>query len=113
MSTVWRLGGGSVEEVRSALPVRYRGAYNTVQTVLNRLVDRGLLTRHKRGQAYEYRPTLSEAEYVAGSIFSALAGASMEARRTALAQLIGTLDEVELEELRKRFPELGRRARHS
>ena len=113
MSTIWRLGAGSVEEVRSALPVRYRGAYNTVQTVLNRLVDRGLLTRHKRGQAYEYRPKLSEAEYVAGSIFSALAGASMEARRTALAQLIGTLDDAELEELRKRFPELGRRSRRS
>jgi predicted transcriptional regulator len=37
--------------VRSALLGRYRGAYNTVQTVLNRLADRGLLERDRMGSA--------------------------------------------------------------
>ena len=32
---------GTVEQVRGELPPRYQGAYNTVQTVLNRLAERG------------------------------------------------------------------------
>lgn len=104
MSAVWRLDSPTVEEVRSALPPRYRGAYNTIQTVLNRLVERGLLTRRKVGNAFEYRPRLSEAEYLSRSISQTLAGASMDARQAALAQLIGGLKDSELSDLR----ELGR-----
>jgi predicted transcriptional regulator len=104
MSAVWRLGTPTVEEVRAALPPRYRGAYNTVQTVLNRLVERGLLARRKVGKGFEYRARLSEAEYLSRSIAQTLAGASMDARQVALAQLIGGLKEAELSDLH----ELGR-----
>src|SRR5919109_2273301 len=89
MAAVWRLEGATVEQVRSALPPRYRGAYNTIQTVLNRLTDRKLLARHKVGNAFEYRPLVSEAEYLSRSIAQTLAGASKAAREAALAQLIG------------------------
>lgn len=42
MRVLWRLGRpGSVEDVRSSLPQRQRGAYTTVQTVLNRLAEEG------------------------------------------------------------------------
>jgi predicted transcriptional regulator len=41
MTVLWRLESGTVEQVRSGLPARYRGAYTTVQTVLNRLAERG------------------------------------------------------------------------
>jgi predicted transcriptional regulator len=101
MATVWRLGRATVEQVRGALPPRYRGAYNTVQTVLNRLTDRKLLSRHKMGMAFEYRPRISEAEYLSRSISQTLAGASMAARQTALARLIGELDDDELNGLRE------------
>lgn len=33
---------------------RYRGAYTTIQTVLNRLTGRGLLTKRRDGLAYVY-----------------------------------------------------------
>ncbi len=59
MSAMWRLGAGTFEQVRSELPRRYQGAYTTVQTVLNRLAERGLLSRHKVGNAIEYRPKIS------------------------------------------------------
>jgi predicted transcriptional regulator len=101
MSTVWRLGTATVEEVRSALPSRYRGAYNTIQTVLNRLVDRQLLARTKVGRGFEYRARLSEAEYLSRSISQTLAGASMDARQAVLAQLIGGLKDAELSDLRQ------------
>jgi BlaI family transcriptional regulator, penicillinase repressor len=111
MATVWRLGSATVEQVRSALPPRYRGAYNTVQTVLNRLADRKLLSRHKVGNAFEYRPRVSEAEYLSRAISQTLAGASRAAREAALAQLIGALDDDELSDLRRLARETNEKRR--
>jgi predicted transcriptional regulator len=101
MAAIWRLGGGTVAQVRAALPPRYRGAHNTIQTVLNRLSERGLLSRRKAGNAIEYRPRLSEADYLSRSITQTLAAASMDAREAALAQLIGRLGKGELAELQQ------------
>jgi predicted transcriptional regulator len=109
MAALWRIEAGTVEDVRMALPARYRSAYNTVQTVLNRLTDRGLLRRDRRGSAYTYTPVMSEAEYLTLSIRRSLAGASSDARETALAQLIGGFDKSELAALRKRAKEIARR----
>lgn len=107
MSALWRVGSGTVEQVRSALPPRYRGAYNTIQTVLNRLAERGLLSRTKAGNAFEYRPVVSEDEYLSRSISQTLAAASMDARQAALARLIGGLDKRELEDLQQLAKKLG------
>jgi predicted transcriptional regulator len=112
MAAVWRLEGATVEQVRSALPPRYRGAYNTVQTVLNRLADRKLLSRHKVGNAFEYRPLVSEAEYLSRSITQTLAGASKAAREAALAHLIGGLEEDELTGLKDLAREMNERRRN-
>ena len=101
MAALWRLGAGTVEEVRSELPSRYRGAYTTVQTVLNRLAERGLLSRHKVGNAIEYRPKVSEADYLSNSIARTLSGASSGARQAALARLIANLGRDELSELQR------------
>jgi len=101
MAALWRIEGGSVEDVRAGLPSRYRGAYTTVQTVLNRLAERGLLARHKRGRVVIYTPTVSEADYLSGAIEQTLAGASREARQAALARLIGGADESEISDLRR------------
>lgn len=101
MAALWRLGCGTVEQVRGGLPSRYRGAYTTVQTVLNRLADRGLLTRERPGQAFVYRPKLTEAEYVSRSIAHALAGATADARQAALVEVIGGMEAEELDELQR------------
>lgn len=111
MSAMWRLGAGTVEQVRSNLPPDYRGAYTTVQTVLNRLAERGLLSRHKTGNAIEYRPEVSEADYLSRSIARTLAAASTDARQTALARLIADLDGDELTELRRLAREAGAKRR--
>ena len=111
MAALWRLGAGTVEQVRSEVPPRYRGAYNTVQTVLNRLADRGLLSRYKVGNAIEYQPTISEADYLARSIASTLSGASVGARQAALARLIADLDQRELNELRRLARDVGGKRR--
>lgn len=100
MRALWRLDRpAGVEEVRGALPVRQRGAYTTVQTILNRLAERGLLDRERRGKAIFYRALVTEADYYSRSLREALAPASVAARRTALARLVGDLDPGELSEI--------------
>lgn len=89
-----------VDGVRKGLPRGRRGAYTTVQTVLNRLAERGLLRREKVGIAIRYSAEVSEAEYVAGSLSRSLDGASKQARQAALASLVGGLGRGELREIR-------------
>lgn len=114
MNALWRLGDGTVPQVRAALPARYRSAYTTVQTVLNRLAERGLLARAKSGKQIVYTPQLSEAGYISRSIETTLAGASTAARQAVLANLVGQLDTNELSELQALANEIaGRRTKRS
>lgn len=107
MAVLWRTGPGSVEHVREGLPSRHRSAYTTVQTVLNRLAERSLVGRTRRGRAVIYTAKLSESQYLSRSLERTLTGASTEAREIALTELIGGLDSAELE----RLSDLARRAR--
>jgi predicted transcriptional regulator len=99
---------GTVEQVRSALPSRYQGAYTTVQTVLNRLAERGLLERQKEGRGLVHTPKVTEAEYLSRTISHTLAGASSDARQTALATILGGLDDGELTELQRLAQDIGK-----
>ena len=95
MKAVWRIGGGTVEEIRAAMPPESLGAYTTTQTLLNRLAERGLLSRTHgetaRGPSGKiiYRPSISEEDYLVDSIERTLAGATPEARRQVIAHLLG------------------------
>ena len=113
MSVLWRLGSATVDQVRGELRPTYEGAYTTVQTVLNRLAQRGLVSRRRVGSAIEYRPRVSEDEWLTRSIVETLAGASSDSRRTVLARLITSLDPDELRELKRLANELSAaRAEH-
>ena len=99
MRIVWELGEATVDDVRAAQPRRSRCAYTTIQTVLNRLHDRELLTRERRGKAFVYKAAYAESELVARSIGQRLAGASSDARRAALLHLVEGLEPDELDDV--------------
>lgn len=99
MRIVWRLGEASVDDVRAAQLKRHRGAYTTIQTVLNRLLERGLLERERRGKAFVYRAAYEESELLARSIGQRLAGASLDARRAVVLNLVETLKPEELDDV--------------
>ena len=99
MTAVWKLGEAKVEDVRALRPARSRLAYTTVQTVMNRLAERGLLTRERSGNAFVYRAKYLEADYLAERIGQRLAEASPDARRQALVSLIEDLEPGELDEV--------------
>jgi predicted transcriptional regulator len=111
MRAMWRLERGSVDDVRNALPKRDRRAYTTIQTVLNRLAERGLLKRERVGQVIYYSAGVTEAEYLSRSLDRALSGASAQARRAALANLVGGLDKSERSEIDALAREINRKRR--
>lgn len=97
MAAVWKLGEAKVDDVRATQPPRRRSAYNTVQTVMNRLVERGLLERHRSGTAFVYRARYDEADYVARSIGGRLRLLSPDTRQEVLMNIVGDLDGDEVE----------------
>lgn len=111
MTAIWKLGEATVEEVRDVAPMTRLSAYNTVQTVLNRLAERGLLVRQRRGRAFIYRPALKESEHLSLTIAERLEGASPDARRAALANLVDNLDPGDIDEVARRANKIKRSRR--
>jgi predicted transcriptional regulator len=66
MALLWRLGPATINDIRAEQLRTKRRAYKTVQTALDRLVERGLLERERRGKPYVYRPRYDEAELLRG-----------------------------------------------
>jgi predicted transcriptional regulator len=67
MQIIWMRGPSLVSEVEEILNGRRLEplAYKTVLTICTRLSDKGILTHEKEGRAFRYRPTMTEAEFVA------------------------------------------------
>ena len=99
MRVMWRLDEATVDEVRAAQRPSRRAAYTTIQTVMNRLLDRGLLERRRRGKAFVYRARYPESQFLARALRDRLAGASEDARTEALLTLVDGLEQDELDEL--------------
>lgn len=111
MACVWKLGEARVDDVRRLQPRSRRSAYTTLQTVMNRLVEHGLLTRERRGSAFYYRATYDEADYIARTVGEQLASASPDARREALVHLVGSLEPGDLDELARYASRIRKRRR--
>lgn len=73
--------------------------YRTVQTVMNRLVEKGLLLRREQARAYEYQAALSRDALMARVTHEIVQGLIQEFGEIAVAQLVQTLQEVSPEHL--------------
>jgi predicted transcriptional regulator len=94
MEILWRLGGGTVKEVRSAVDPARGLAYTTVMTVLDKMARKGLLERHKQGKAHVYRPAVGR-EAAVGAVVDQMvrtyfAGSYPELVRMARLRLEGS-----------------------
>ena len=65
-------------------------AYNTVQTILIRLLDKGLVVRELHGRAHGYRPTRGQADLAAERMSALLERGTDHA--AVLQRFLGTLD---------------------
>ena len=60
MDILWRLGEASVREIQEAIADRKRPAYTTVQTIVNRLEQKGAVKRTRRiSNAFLFQPAIT------------------------------------------------------
>jgi len=62
---LWEAPEVDAKQVHGALTKRRGGSLNTIQSTLDRLFKKGLLTRQKRGHAYCYRAKVGKEELIA------------------------------------------------
>jgi predicted transcriptional regulator len=73
-------------------------AYTTIMTILSRLWQKGLVTRERRGRAYAYAASVTEADFTAQRMQVALSAASD--RKAALSGFARSLSAREAAALR-------------
>jgi BlaI family transcriptional regulator, penicillinase repressor len=62
MSVLWPMGEGTVRDILHRLAVARPRAYTTVLTIMDRLAQKGIVTRRKVGRAFRYQARLSAEE---------------------------------------------------
>lgn len=98
MGQLWRAGRPlTASEVRDVLGGDL--AYTTVMTILGRLWEKGLAQRERRGRAYAYWPSLSEADLAAKRMRATLDRTAD--RETTLARFADQLSAKDARALRR------------
>jgi predicted transcriptional regulator len=93
MDAVWHLEEATVQDVCDYLgDVNYK----TIMTVMNRLVQKGALTRHRQGRAFVYRAIAERDAFLAEVFRSVAQGLVGDFGELALAQIVDTAGEVDL-----------------
>jgi predicted transcriptional regulator len=62
LSVLWPLGEGTVRDIHARLAASRPRAYTTIMTIMDRLAQKGIVTRRKVGRAYRYQSRLSADE---------------------------------------------------
>lgn len=115
LQTMWGLGRpASAREVHDAVVRLHRIASLTTVTVLNKLVDKKVLTRRKVDDLYHYEPTMPEAAFraqVSRRVMEGILSFGPEALSASLVDVLAERDPAQLEELgrliRRRLREQG------
>ncbi len=91
LEALWELGEGTVATVSAQMEAPQQ--YTTIQTVMNRLVDKGVLRRTgKLGGAYLYRPVVDRATFLEQASREVVAGLLFDFGQ---ASVVGLVDAVE------------------
>jgi predicted transcriptional regulator len=102
MESLWERGRATIREVTEHLSMQRVLTFNTVMTVMNRLVDKGLLVRAKAGRQHVYRPALDRGAFlteVAHAIARGLVGDMSEYAVPQFAAAVAESDPAKLDEL--------------
>ena len=100
---VWELNEATVQEIRDQLPSDRSLAYNTVQTLLCRLEQKGYLKHHLKGRAHVFSALVKPQEVIKTTVRDFL-GRLFGGDPKPLVQFLaedGKLDEEDIKRLRE------------
>jgi predicted transcriptional regulator len=98
MSLVWKRPNATVREICDDVAARRPIAYTTVMTTMDRLFQKGLLSRSREGNAYRYSARLDRSRWVRSWSERVIDGLVPSLDRVSMAYFV--------EEARKTNPEL-------
>jgi predicted transcriptional regulator len=90
MTVLWRLGEGTVREIRETLAPRRPRAYTTIMTIMDRLAQKGIVERQRTGRAWKYRANLSKEDARAHAVTQVVENFFGGSAEALLAQMAGT-----------------------
>ncbi len=106
LETLWEFQPATVKDVTDALGP---GAHlKTTMTVMNRMVEKGLLRRQRRGRAFYYEASADRDTFMAQVARQVMAGLLADFRLPTLTHLVDSADPEFLAELEEHI----RRRRH-
>lgn len=111
---LWHLGTASVRELHERLGVPEGLVYTTTAKVVDRLREKGLIKRHRKGKAFWYQPCVARETVERARTHNVVARLLSSAPRGAVAALVEAVDSVDpdlLDELEQAVA-ARRRAKH-
>jgi len=83
METLWSSGPMTVKRALYFINKNNKYAYTTVMTVMNRLAEKNILTREKKGHSFEYFTNLNKKEFLSQVSDKIISGLFDECREIA------------------------------
>lgn len=106
LKVLWELGEGSVREVHQRLAAETGLHFNTIQTLLRIMDEKGLVTHRRDGRAFIYRPACSREQVSSSFLHKVFDGAVNELVLSMLSS--EKLSDRELRELERLISEARR-----
>jgi predicted transcriptional regulator len=104
MKVLWDMGETTPEEMQAELSARGRDlTHGTIRNVLVVMIEKGYITRRKRGKAYLYAPEIGETEARQSLLRNLIEQAFDGSGSSLVATLLGSgdVDSAELKEIRR------------
>ncbi len=102
MEVLWAAPGSDAQTVRNRLPAIRRRSLSTIQSTLERLHRKSLLSRHRAGKAYVYRAKLQRGELLGrllGGVIRQLHNGQLDPILSSFVDFADRIDEGTLERL--------------
>jgi len=94
MKHVWKYKECTARDVLNSLSSSHKVAYTTVQTVMTRLVKKGLIKRSLVGKTHMYKPLLKKQGILKSAIGQVMNGFISQFDEEALVAFVDGLDDI-------------------
>ena len=94
MSCVWKNKTCTARDVWENLSKDREVAYNTIQTIMTRLVDKGLLKRKLEGKTHIYKPAAKQKNVLSSLLHQTMGNLTSQFGEEALIAFVDGLDDI-------------------